>query len=272
MVRYTYSQLEELWIQAGGPRALAPLMAAIALAESAGDPGAENKTDNNGTQTSWGLWQISDGTHNQPAPDILTPLGNARAAVAKYNTQGLGAWGTYTSGAYKTYYNDKTQPSSLPQGGTQPGAIETTAWWDPTAPGGFLWQVVHGVQSLWDASGNVAPGGNPVAVIATGFGLLLKSVEWLFVPSHWVRIITGAFGIMFLIPGLYALMRSAQGGYGDVTLALGILLVTISGMLLFVTFHNLPTDVTNLRQLIIWINASIRQGRPAAETAHTQTV
>jgi Lysozyme like domain len=98
----SFAQLEGLWIQAGGPSNVAPLMAAIALAESGGRPTAENLTDNKGTQSSFGLWQISTGTHNPPNPNWSNPLTNAQLAVTKYNSQGLGAWGTYTSGAYKS--------------------------------------------------------------------------------------------------------------------------------------------------------------------------
>ena len=77
MTTLSYSQLEALWKKAGGNPVMAPLMAAIAEAESSGNPNATNPTDNNGTQTSWGLWQISNGTHAQPAPNILNPLVNA---------------------------------------------------------------------------------------------------------------------------------------------------------------------------------------------------
>lgn len=113
MTTYSYSQLEQLWVQGGGNKAMAPLMAAIAEAESSGNPSAVNATDNNGTQTSWGLWQISNGTHAQPVANILDPLVNAQAAVAKYHSQGLGAWGTYTSGAYQRYLGGKgTAPTS----------------------------------------------------------------------------------------------------------------------------------------------------------------
>lgn len=115
----TYGQLEGLWIQAGGPRAMAPIMAAIAMAESGGRPSATNTKDNGGTQTSWGLWQISDGTHNQPVQNILDPAVNAQQAVKKYRTQGLGAWGTYTTGAYKQYLQNGVSPNNnLPTGST----------------------------------------------------------------------------------------------------------------------------------------------------------
>jgi hypothetical protein len=102
MTTLTYAELEGYWIQAGGSSTMAPLMAAVALAESSGNPDATNPTDNNGRQTSWGLWQLSDGTHAEPN-GWSDPLTNAKMAVTKYHSQGLGAWGTYTSGAYKKY-------------------------------------------------------------------------------------------------------------------------------------------------------------------------
>lgn len=77
---------------------MAPLMAAIALAESGGVPNNTNPTDNHGTQTSWGLWQVSNGTH-QAYPNWSDPTANARIAQGKLNSQGLTAWGTYTNGS-----------------------------------------------------------------------------------------------------------------------------------------------------------------------------
>jgi hypothetical protein len=129
LATYTYAQLEGLWEQAGGSAALAPLMAAIALAESSGNPDATNPTDNNGTQTSWGLWQISDGTHNQPVPGILNPLTNAQQAVAKIKSQGLSAWGTYDSGAYKQFLQGNVPASAVPPAasGSTPAAGGTAA-------------------------------------------------------------------------------------------------------------------------------------------------
>ena len=113
MTVYTYAQLEQLWINAGGPAAVAPLAAAVAEAESRGNSAAENKTDNNGTQTSWGLWQISNGTHSQPVANILDPNVNAAAAVAKWKAAGGSFspdWGTYDSGAYKAYLSNSIPP------------------------------------------------------------------------------------------------------------------------------------------------------------------
>ena len=272
MASYTYGQLEELWIQAGGNRSLAPLMAAIALAESSGNPAATNPTDNGGTQTSWGLWQISDGTHNQPVAGILDPLTNAKAAVAKYNTQGLSAWGTYDSGAYRQYYQGGTPPSSLPKGGTasSPGSQDATlAGWNIPGPLGIPGEIASAIAGLWSNAGKLNDTASALTQIARGFTVVLHAFEWLFVPSHWVRIFAFGGGLLFLLPGLYALMKAANGSSGDVTLALGILLITISGVLFFIAFHNLPQDVQNLSELLTWMSASIREGKPATSGAST---
>lgn len=120
MANYTYSQLEALWIQAGGPSSVAPIAAAIALAESSGNSGALNLTDNNGTQTSVGLWQVSNGTHQYPQ-SWLTAAGNAQEAVAKFKAAGgFSPWGTYDSGAYRSFLQSGVAPAtSVPGGGSQ---------------------------------------------------------------------------------------------------------------------------------------------------------
>ena len=100
MTVLTYSQLEGVWIKNGGDKTLAPLMAAIALAESGGNPNDVNAKDNGGTQSSYGLWQISTGTHTPPAANWADPNENAKLAVGKLKSHGLSAWVTYTSGAY----------------------------------------------------------------------------------------------------------------------------------------------------------------------------
>lgn len=123
MSNLSYSQLEGLWIHAGGSSALAPVMAAIALAESSGNPGAVNPNDNGGRQSSFGLWQISNGTHSPPASNWNNPQVNASLAVAKYHNQGLGAWGTYTSGVYKKFLQGNVPPSgNFPNGPGSGGA------------------------------------------------------------------------------------------------------------------------------------------------------
>lgn len=107
----SYQALESLWTSAGGPVALAPTMAAIAIAESGGRPDALNDNPSTGDY-SVGLWQINyfDGmraerTREFGSPDALraSPTAQARAAVAIYRQQGLRAWSTYTGGDYRRY-------------------------------------------------------------------------------------------------------------------------------------------------------------------------
>jgi len=116
MANLTYSQLEGVWIQNGGSTALAPTMAAIALAESRGNPKARNDKDNGGSQSSFGLWQISTGTHTPPSPNWADPNVNAKLAVGKYKSQGLKAWGTYTSQAYKAFLANGVPPTTVAGG------------------------------------------------------------------------------------------------------------------------------------------------------------
>jgi hypothetical protein len=285
MADYTYGQLETLWTNAGGSKALAPLMAAIALAESSGNPGALNTTDNGGTQTSVGLWQVSNGTHSYPA-SWTTPAGNAAEAVAKYKSQGLGAWGTYTSGAYYQYYQGDTPASALPQGGGSSGAGTQQAQTDSAIVPGWLSgaaDIAEGPFGILNAVGSeivstVAGGGKGIAgtaeslegiwksfdTIAKEGEALLTGIEWLFVPTHWVRIAAFVFGAGTAVPGLYYLSKAGQG---DMSLALGILLTVISGVLFFIAFHNLPEDIGSLSDLLQWLSDSIQSGHAAPENA-----
>jgi len=234
-------------------------MAAIALAESGGNPQATNPDDNGGTQTSWGLWQISDGTHNQPVQGILDPMVNAKAAVAKYKSQGLRAWSTYDSGAYEQYYQGSVPPSRLPPGGGGGTQDATLTGFDPRAllanagPLGLIaaageWLTQNATKSTTAAQGTLT-------VMAADLTAALKGVEWLFVPSHWVRIGCFIVGLPLFLLGLRNL---GKAGSGDMSLALGILQVTIAAGLWFIAFHNMPDDVKNIQDLASWVSAEIR--------------
>jgi hypothetical protein len=95
--------LEALWLKAGGTANVSKTMAAIALAESGGRIGAVGGPNSNGTYD-YGLWQINSSHSAYDRHSLLTdPLYNARAAVSIYQSQGLSAWSTYTSGAYRSH-------------------------------------------------------------------------------------------------------------------------------------------------------------------------
>ena len=282
MAAYTYGQLETLWIDAGGPKALAPLMAAIALAESGGNPGALNLTDNGGTQTSVGLWQVSNGTHSYPA-SWTTPAGNAAEAVAKYQSQGLGAWGTYTSGAYKQYYKGGTPAAGLPQGGGSGTQDATLTAFEPPnvsllgGPAGIIEGAAQavgkllagGVTGQTSSATGIAGVWNALTAIGTDLNAMMKSLEWLFVPGHWIRIICFGNGVVL---GLLGVRSLSKAGDGTGSLATGILLVTLSGVFLFLAFHNLPDDVKDFQGLLGYISKGIRHLPQEQSGAQTTAV
>jgi cell wall-associated NlpC family hydrolase len=104
---YSYRQLEQLWVSAGGSKTLAPIMAAIAMAESGGNPDAYNPSG------ATGLWQILGAVKPADQSRLTDPKVNAREAVLKYKEQSLSAWTTYTSGAYKKFLQSGTAAGLL---------------------------------------------------------------------------------------------------------------------------------------------------------------
>jgi hypothetical protein len=56
---------------------------------------------------------------------VYDPLTNARMAVAKYRSQGFGAWEAYTNGAYRQYLGAGAGPTSLAGGAAAPVVQQT---------------------------------------------------------------------------------------------------------------------------------------------------
>lgn len=95
------NQIAGYWLKYGSKgtiRGASPtLMTAIALAESSGNPDADNGTAS-------GLWQINYHAHTEwTAQELKDPATNAKAAKSILESQGLTAWVTYQTGAYKQY-------------------------------------------------------------------------------------------------------------------------------------------------------------------------
>ena len=139
MATISHSDLETLWTLAGGSQATADTAAAIAQAESGGNPAAILNTafpnlpgyhppaKGNLPEYSVGLWQVNLVAHPQyTAAAMLTPRLNAIAAVAISNGGlSFSAWSTYKSGAYKDYLISAGTPG--PQAGVTTGLTADTA-------------------------------------------------------------------------------------------------------------------------------------------------
>lgn len=92
---YSPTQLEQLWIMAGGDPGKASVASCIAQHESSGDPSAESPNPDGGTNV--GLWQLD--TKGKGAGFSITqlknPLTNARVAVkGSSNGTDWSAWST----------------------------------------------------------------------------------------------------------------------------------------------------------------------------------
>lgn len=186
---YSKAQLEVLWEAVNPGKGDPHLMAAIALAESAGDPGSTNSIG------ACGLWQI----HPYEA-GCLNATTNAKMAGQKLASQGLGAWETYTNGAYKQFYTGPTAKGAsllVPgaPGGTGPlGPAELPL--ETLLEGGTL-----GVPSIGGTLGegvNKALGG----VLGAIPGDFNKIYELLFTPKGWVRIGKVLVGLFLLLMGV----------------------------------------------------------------------
>lgn len=281
MTHYTYAQLEEIWVQAGGSRVMAPLMAAIAEVESGGDPDAENPSGATGLwQMEWPLYRgFVPGADSRQA--YHNPAINARAAVKlsrNVNSVAPGSpvydnwlkWEVPPT-AYLRYLKGGVAPSGpVPaQTGTS-GTAQLTSFnvgdvLDPfTAINDLARSVAGVITSPADIATSFARFAKDFNSLVGVFGAILKDAEWLLVPSHWIRIMAFAGGVGFLIPGVWALMKVGQGQSGDVTLALAILLIVIAGILLFIAFHNLPDTVRSFPDLLGHITQAIQgQAAPA---------
>jgi hypothetical protein len=120
MTTYSYAQLEQLWINAGGPSAVADVAAAIALAESGGNPlaaypGTTVAAGQGSTTDATGLWQILGlPSGSFTAAGLTDPADNAAMAVAKYQQAGdsFSPWQTYTTGVYEQFLQSGVAPSS----------------------------------------------------------------------------------------------------------------------------------------------------------------
>jgi Lysozyme like domain len=137
MTVYSYAQLEQLWINAGGPAAQAPVAAAIAEAESAGNslaayPNTTVAAGKGSNTDATGLWQILGVPPGFTPAQLTDPLANAQMAVAKYNAAGgFTPWVTYTDGDYLAHVSNSIPPSpaGVPAAGsgTSASAASTTA-------------------------------------------------------------------------------------------------------------------------------------------------
>lgn len=173
--RYTYGDLKKLWVQAGGSAASAPIAAAVALAESSGNPNAINDKNSDGS-IDRGLWQINSVHGAQSTTDIMA---NARAAVAISNHgTNWNPWTTFKDGKYKKFLNLSD---------------------DKTAGGANQSDFADSVDGVGNTIGGV------VTDSASAFASIGKFLASLVNPQTWLHVLEVVGGVILLVMGLRVL-------------------------------------------------------------------
>lgn len=196
MARLTQSQIEALARSAGMPNP--PTMAAIAMAESGGDPNSHNPIP---PDNSYGLWQINMLGSLGPArrkefglssnSDLFNPVVNARAAAKILSSQGLSAWSTYTNGAYKKYLSGGTTSASWDLGELK-DLLPPPLDWDVPNFGG-------GESDLID---------NPLDGVTDLAKLAVQAGEWMSNPRNWLNVVYVLTGGVIVVATLSATVRN----------------------------------------------------------------
>lgn len=184
-----------LAVAAGLSNATAEVAAAIAMAESGGNPNAHNSTP---PDDSYGLWQINMLGALGPArralyglktnTDLFDPATNARvmSAISKQGKD-FRPWTTFTSGAYKQYY----KPGLAAQiGGLIPG----------------------GNTAIGAAEGAVSDAQSVIDLATRASDALTRTGKWVSTPANWVRVAYVAIGGVAIIAGISAVVRSSSAG------------------------------------------------------------
>lgn len=192
------------------------VMAAIAMAESGGNPNAHNVIP---PDNSYGLWQINMIGSMGPGrrkeygissnDELFNPAVNARAAAKILSSQGLSAWSTYTSGAYKKYLNGGA--------GGATNATDASAW-DPLGslagglvmgPGGVLLGGIGGMPGV--SGGGIAGDGlggfNGLSSISDVAKLGVDTAQWMSNPRNWLNVLYVVIGGVVVVTALSATVR-----------------------------------------------------------------
>ena len=158
--------------------------AAVAMAESGGDPCARGDPDigpdctDPATASSFGLWQIHVPAHPEySAPALFDPTTNARAALAiSRSGADWSPWSTFTSGAYAKYL-PQPAPVALPTSaivlGAALGAAFGAVMYQSEGPHGYAHRVQRAARRR----------GTAFFHPAAQWALVGAAAGWLFGPK-----------------------------------------------------------------------------------------
>lgn len=210
------------WLKQGGwPSNLIPVMVAIGGAESGWNVAAESPPNDNGTVDEG--WLQINSVHGYDSARLRSdPVYTARAGYQVYKKQGLAAWSTYNSGAYKGFMGQRPNTSgsfgrTRPGGDTPPDSSgvdnELAAYWaTPAIPG------------LGIPEGIPLP--DPITLFKgaakeiNSVGDFLKWISWLFHPLNILRATELLIGFPLIIMGVVLMAKVWGGSAGEAPMRL----------------------------------------------------
>lgn len=199
----TQTEIYSLAKSVGLTDSRAKIAAAVAMAESKGDPNAHNP---NPPDDSYGLWQInmlgSMGPERRKQlglssnQDLYNPATNAKAMKALSQDGGnFNPWSTYTNQAYQQYMSNPVTDQS-----------KSLTFWQKL---GLLAAPIPGVGGLVNLGGAAADAVNPMTAVADALG---KTAKWVSNSENWIRVGYVVGGSVVVIAGLVMLVESTKAG------------------------------------------------------------
>lgn len=193
------SQLYSLAKSAGLSDGNAKTAAAIAMAESGGNPNSHNSTP---PDDSYGLWQINMLGSLGPSrravyrlkanSDLFDPATNARVMAAlSQGGRNFKPWTTYTSGAYRQFINNPVTAVAGPKAGG--------AYTDRSVPNLLDATGLSDVKSIIDLATRTSD-----AITKTG--------RWVSNPQNWVRVAYVLIGGTAILLGVTAIAKATPAG------------------------------------------------------------
>lgn len=234
MTTYSFAQLEQLWLGAGGSKNFAVLMAAVAEVESGGRSDALNASG------ATGIWQIEWPLHKGIAPGVTSqqalfdPQVNAAAAVKLA--------GNSMTGIYDNWIRWETPPGAAMAIAKQHG------YNGPASPG--VIQASGGDATAAGAGNGSAAGSSPIgdvtsAVSAAGtlLGDAAKALDWFFhffKPGQGWRLAFGGAAVLAGYGGIRSWQSAAQSEDPGAAMPLAVLLFALASLAAFMTLRQWP--------------------------------
>jgi hypothetical protein len=208
------SDLYSLAIHEGLSDGQAKIAAAIAMAESGGDPNAHNTNSSTG-DNSYGLWQINmiEGRDIDPAArrrsygitsndQLLDPAVNAKAMrIESQDGRSFAPWSTYKHDTYKKFINNPVTDNSKKAG------------WLSTIANGAASGLIPGYGAISGIAGAIGNGiSNPLDSLNLFADAVTKTAHWVSDSKNWIRVAYVGGGAVLAIGAIVALVGSTKAG------------------------------------------------------------